>query len=326
MTLETAQSFPQTPWVTWNGQGWAVIWVTSLESGDRPQQQLRFALLDENAVVVQGPKTLWVTSIVPSTGETEKSIDDPKIYWDQREGRYLLTWSTRLTNSDLYLLALDGEGRDLEGNEEIPHEAAVRITRTGFDSVDPWLIPRAGTVYDVAYREGSPQVNVVVRSVELNGVRQGDDINVSMTQGQVGSHGLVKINTGSALAFAEAGTTEQVYRAQILGDRSLAGGEKLLIDRNFELSREASIVSGQGDEYAALFSAQWRGQRHLFLSRYKDDGARIRLPFPLTLERPRGPEGPRAAASRSGYFVVYRETEGPDAGAAFARHWSCQAP
>jgi hypothetical protein len=137
---------------------------------------------------------------------------------------------------------------------------------------------------------------------------------------------MVRIGTGSALGFSEAGTREQAYRAQLLEDRSLAGGEKLRIDRNFELSREASVVSAQAGEYAVLFSAQWRGERHLFLSRYRDDGARIRLPFPLTLERPRGPEGPRAAATGQGYFVVYRETEGPDAGAAFARHWSCQAP
>jgi hypothetical protein len=324
--LATAESRPQSPWMAWDGSRWAVIWVTSLESGGRPQQQLRFALLDDQAQVVLGPKTLWQTTVLPNTGETEKSIDDPKLYWDDDEGRFLIVWSTRLNTSDLFLLALDAQGRTLEGEEEIPHAAAVRLTRTGFDSVDPHLIPRAGVVYDIAYREGSPQVDVLLRSVDLQGTRQGDDINISATQGQVTSHGLARIRTGAALAFAEQGVSAQLFRAQLQRDRTLAGGEKVLIDRNYAEALDARLASASPEEYGVLFTATRGQRRDVYLSRYKDNGARVGLPFPVTQDREGAPTQPRFAATRRGYFVLFQETEGVDAGAVFARHWTCAAP
>ncbi len=324
--LEASSAKPQTPWMAWAGDGWGLVWVATISDAQGPKQHLRFAVLDTQANLVVAPKSVWVTTTNPRTGEVEKSIDDPKLVWDGAQGRFLVTWSTRISASEIFLMALDPQGRDLLGRDEVPHEAGVRLTRGGSDAIDPYVIPVAGRVYDVAYRQGSPRVDVLLRRVDLGGTQQGADVNVSSTQGRVGSHALVPISTGSVVGFSEeSGGGTGLFRAQLLTDRSLAGGQTYAIDRDFEEVADAISVSSPRGEYGVVFVATQGGERQVFLARFKDDGSRVGLPIPTSQERLRMPIRPRAVGTEGGYFLLHQESEGPKAGSIFGRHWTCAA-
>ncbi len=318
---------PKNPALIWNGDVWAVVWEASARVNGESQEQLRFAVIDVGGEFDVEPKTLWFTTEDRMTGRIEKSVDGPSIDWDEQRGRFAVVWTTVVDTSDVYLMIVNKDGTSLEGERDIPHSAGVQITFTQEDAVEPIILTRSADVYDVAYREGAASVNLVLRTVSLDGQRQGTDVNISTTQDRVLSHGHARITTGTILAFTEqSGDEGLLFRAQIKRDRAIAGGSKLPIEQGFDTVRDATVAGGPDAQYAAVFVAERDGRSEVFMARFKDNGARIAAPFSLTDLLSRAPSEPVVASTDEGFVVLHQENEGAGAGTVLGRHWICTPP
>lgn len=324
VTLDEGAAQPGAPSMVWTGDVWALTWEATGLVDDERRELLRFAVVGVGDRFDVEPRTLWNTTENRQAGTIEKSVDFPDIAFDKDLNRYVIVWSTTVDVADVNMLLVDREGRDLEGNREIPHGASRQVTLTGTDSVAPQVVVRSAGVYDVVYREGSAPANVILRTVDELGMRQGSDLNTSSTDVRADSHGHAGITTGSVVAFTETnGDVGVTFRAQIKRDRALAGGTKLAVDREFDSTADATVASDGDGQYAVVFVADKNLRSEIYMARFKDNGAAIAVPFTLTDLLTRAPVDPVVAPTSSGYMVIFKETDGDNAGKILGRHWSC---
>ncbi len=327
VVLDERGASPQRPSLAWTGDVWAISWeATGLIDGVR-RELLRFAVVGVGDRFDVAPVTLWNTTEDQATATIEKSVDTPSIAWDAERERFVIVWSTQVDAADVWMLIVDREGKDLGGNDpdEIPHETAQRVNLTGADSVAPIVNVRSAEVYDVVYREGAASVNVLLRTFDRNADRQGGDVNLSATDARIDSHGHVRINTGSVVAFTEVNGERSVsYRAQIKNDRTIAGGTKLPIERDFVSTSDATVAArADGSQYAVVLVGERLERREVYMARFKDNGASIAVPFSLTELQTRAPVHPRVVGTDEGFMVLFQETEGSRQGQILGQHWTC---
>ncbi len=321
LLLDPGPSFPAHPSVSWNGQGWGIVWRAIVEVQGKTQQVLRFAAVNTQGQLTVPTRDVWTTTENQLTGEVEKSIDHPDLSWHPATARYMVVWTTRFDTNDLLFLPLTPEGGDIQGSNTIAHESARRLTRTPQDSIFPQISARNDTIYDVVYREGN---DAVLRSVDLNGTRQGTDINLSNTQTQVTSLAFSPLTTGVVAGFHEANGNGEAFRIQLQRDRSIAGGQKFSIDRNFSAVSEAFAVSTGREEYAVVIAATQQNQDRLFLARYMVNGARISAPFAVESGSFGSPTHARVAPLSDGYAIFFQDAEDNGAGNFYGVRWACQ--
>lgn len=315
--LEAPSAKAANPSVAWNGSGWAIAWESELTDADGRHEVLRFATVDTTGQQAIAPKNLWVT-VVDDSGVQEKSVDDPNIAWHEASQTYVVVWSTRKTSSDIYMMFIRRDGTDSQGRDDIPHGAALRVTLTEVDSINPIVSPRAEGVYDIVYRQGSGNVDTVLRTVNTEASLEGSDVNLSSAMGQVTSHGYARTTKGSVIGFTVENGAGVAYRTQLRSDRTIAGDKSFTVDREFSDAEGTHAVSSVTGEYAIVTAATRDERPDVYIARFLDNGARIGLPFPVTSDRPEA-AAPVAAATPDGYAILHREATG-----VLGRHWTCE--
>lgn len=328
VVLDDDEAQPARPSLVWTGDVWGISWEAVGPIEDVQRELLRMAVVGRGDRLDLEPKTLWNTTEDLVTGIVEKSVDDVSLVYDRQRDRFAVFWATRTNAANILMMIVERDGRDLDGNDEIPHEAASVVTFSQANSAAPSAVFRGADVYDVAFREeGAGSVSLVLRTVDLEGNRQGTDVNVSQSEGQVSSHDVASISTGLAFGFTVDGAGSQSFRAQLRDDRTFAGSGKLLIDRDFEATADGVVVSRlDGAEYAVVMVAERLQRREVFMARFKDNGASVGVPFSLTELLTREPITPLVAPTTDGYLVLHLENDGDNAGSILGRHWTCDPP
>jgi hypothetical protein len=306
---------PERPSLTWNGNGWGVSWEGRRAQAEGGNETLNFATVDVMGQQVLAPRELWVAG---AEGGGEKSVDSPDIAWHEAAQTYVLVWSTQITFSDIYMIFVRRDGTDAQGRDELPHDAALRVSQTSVDTVAPLVSPRAEGVYDIVFRQGSTTVDTVLRTVNERAAIEGSDINLSRSAGRIDDHGYQRTKRGSVAGFTEQGTSRgRTYRTQLTTDRTIAGDSRLEVDRDFVDSGNGHVASAQTGEYAIIMDAVRNDRRDVYLARFRDNGSRIGVPFSVTDDRDDASH-PLGVATPNGYILLHHEGT-----SLVGRHWTC---